>query len=103
MQITIQKKYIVAYEVAENIFAVFLVIVSFVFNIVVDIVEKTVREFTETVAKTRNYLQALFGFNIYSLKLARVRVLETRADSVKNSFKNNDFLIYSNLLAPPVL
>lgn len=94
MQIIIQKQYIVLAEVAENIFVVFLVIVNFVFTLVDEAVDKITN-------KTRNFLQALFGFNIYKLAYVSGSVLETRTSDFKNAFKSKDFLIYSNLLAPP--
>ncbi len=85
MQIIIQKKYIVLYEIAENIFAVFLVIVSFVFNI-----NLKIKVATESVI---NFVKT-FLFNLVKLNFNKI--------ILKNNYKNN-FVIYSNLLAPPIL
>jgi hypothetical protein len=85
MQIIIQKKYIVLYEIAENIFAVFLVIVSFVFNINLKI--KVATESVISFVKT-------FLFNLIKVNFNKI--------ILKNNYKNN-FVIYSNLLAPPIL
>ncbi len=100
MQITIQKKFLILYEIAENVYAMFLVIVNFVFEFASQSVEVVKREFNNFVEKTHNFIRALFGFNIYKLKSIKI---ETKTNSKNISFKNNDFLIYSNLLAPPVL
>jgi hypothetical protein len=85
MQIIIQKKYIVLYEIAENIFAVFLVIVSFVFNI-----NLKIKVATESVI---NFVKT-FLFNLIKVNFNKI--------ILKNNYKNN-FVIYSNLLAPPIL
>jgi hypothetical protein len=85
MQIIIQKKYIVLYEIAENIFAVFLVIVSFVFNI-----NLKIKVATESVI---NFVKT-FLFNLVKVNFNKI--------ILKNGYKNN-FVIYSNLLAPPIL
>jgi hypothetical protein len=85
MQIIIQKKYIVLYEIAENIFAVFLVIVSFVFNI-----NLKIKVATESVI---NFVKT-FLFNLVKVNFNKI--------ILKNNYKNN-FVIYSNLLAPPIL
>lgn len=87
MQIIIQKKYLILVEISENIFRLFLIVINFVFNV-----------FEEAVEKTFNFIRALFGFNIYKLELVQIR---TKTNELKNNFKNNNFLIYSNLLAPP--
>jgi hypothetical protein len=92
MQITIQKKFLLVVEIAENVYRLFVVVVNFVFNFV----EKQINNFIE---KTFNYLKALFGYNIYKLRLVKIK---TKTIETKNSFANNDFLIYSNLLAPPI-
>ena len=86
MQIVISQKFLILVEVSENIFRAFLVVVSFIFDIVKEVKEKTF-----------NFIRALFGFNIFKIKVTR--------DIYQNLFtvkKNNSFLIYSNLLAPPV-
>ncbi len=102
MQITIQKKYLILIEISENVFRVFLVIVNFVFNFIeerVNIFEEEVKNvWSNFVYKTFNFILALFGFNIYKLELIQIK---TKTNEIKNIFKNNDFLIYSNLLAPP--
>ena len=85
MQIIIQKKYIVLYEIAENIFAVFLVIVNFVFNI-----NLKIKVATESVI---NFVKT-FLFNLVKVNFNKI--------ILKNNYKNN-FVIYSNLLAPPIL
>lgn len=93
MQITITKKYLILVEVSENIFSAFLVVVSFVF----DFVEEKIQEVKNKVTKAFNFIRALFGFNIFKIKITKsvYRILFT----IK---KNNSFLIYSNLLAPPM-
>lgn len=113
MQITLQKKYLILVEVSENTFRLFLIVVNYVFNIIDDTKEvfvssvneikqeiKTVwSDFKENVlSKTFNFIRALFGFNIYKLDLIQIK---TKTRESKNTFKNNNFLIYSNLLAPP--
>lgn len=98
MQITIQKKYLILVEVSENIFRVFLIVVNYVFNIVEEKVEEVKNVWSSFVKKTFNFIRALFGFNIYKLELVQIK---TKTNELKNSFKNNNFLIYSNLLAPP--
>ncbi len=87
MQITITKKFLILVEVSENIFRAFLVIVSFVFYIVEEVKEKTF-----------NFIRALFGFNIFKIKI--VNAYFKNIFSIK---KKNSLWIYSNLLAPPVL
>ncbi len=88
MQIIIQKKYIVAYEIAENIFAVFLVIINFVFNIV-----QKVKDGVDEIVK---YVKNIFS------------KFEQTVLGVNNNFNykgvavKSDFIIYSNLLAPPI-
>ncbi len=91
MQITVQKTFLIIVEVTHDVYKLFVVIVNFVFNFV----EKQINNFVE---KTFNYLKALFGYNIYKLELVEIK---TKTSESKNSFKNEDFLIYSNLLAPP--
>lgn len=88
MQIIIQKKYIVAYEVAENIFAVFLVIMNFVFNIV-----QKVRDGVEEIVK---YVK-----NIFTKFEQTLQKLDTTF-YYQNVFVKSNFVIYSNLLAPPI-
>jgi hypothetical protein len=92
MQITISKKYLILVEVSENIFRAFLVIVNFVF----DVVEEKIEEVKNKVSNAFNFIRALFGFNIFKIEIIKsiYRILFT----IK---KNNSFLIYSNLLAPP--
>lgn len=117
MQITIQKKYLILVEVSEDIFRVFLIVVNYVFNIFEETREIFVSSINEIklevkenlnnfykdtikkVGKVFNFIRALFGFNIYKLDLIQIK---TKTNEPKNSFKNNDFLMYSNLLAPPV-
>jgi hypothetical protein len=87
MQIIIQKKYIVAYEIAENIFAVFLVIVNFVFNIV-----QKVRDSVDEIVK---YVKNIFT------KFKQVALGVNNNFNYKRVAVKSDFIIYSNLLAPP--
>ncbi len=116
MQITIQKKYLILVEVSENIFRLFLIVVNYVFNIfeetrevfvssvneikqeVKDGLSNFYKDTKEKVGIVFNFIRALFGFNIYKLELIQIK---TKTNEIKNIFKNNDFLIYSNLLAPP--
>lgn len=86
MQIIIQKRYIVLAEIAENIYAVFLVIVSFIFNVnlKIKVATNVVVDFLKKLNRFK-YLKSSFNKNIF-----------------KNNYKNN-FVIYSNLLAPPLL
>ncbi len=89
MQVTIQKKFLIFVEVSENIFRVFLVVVNFVFDFIL-----------EKVGRTFNFIRALFGFNIYKLEAIQIKT----KTNFKNNFiknRNQDFLIYSNLLSPP--
>lgn len=88
MQIIIQKQYIVAVEIAENIFAVFLVIVNFIFNIV-----QKVKDSVDKIVK--------FVKNIFT-KLGQVLLELDNTFHYKNIVIKNNFVIYSNLLAPPV-
>jgi len=92
--ITIQKTYLVLVEISENIFRVFFVVVNFIFTVK----EKIENKIKVAVKKVSNFLKALFGFNIYKIKVLEIK---TKTSDVKNTFKNNTFLIYSNLLAPP--
>ncbi len=94
MQITITKKYLILVEVSENIFRTFLVVVSFVF----DLVEQKIEEVKNKVSKAFNFIRALFGFNIFKIKI--VNAYFKNIFSIK---KKNSLWIYSNLLAPPVL
>jgi hypothetical protein len=91
MQIIIQKQYIVLAEVAENIFAVFLVIVNFVFHVVINVVQKVKDSVDEIVKYVKNifskFEQVVLGLN-NNFNYKRVAV-------------KSDFIIYSNLLAPP--
>lgn len=100
MQITIQKRFLILVEVSENIFRVFLVIVNFVFNFVEKKIKETKENIWNFVEKTFNFVRALFGFNIYKLETIQIKT----KTNFKNNFiksRNQDFLIYSNLLAPP--
>lgn len=94
-QIVIQKQFLFLVEVAENIWRLFLVIVNFVVDIK-DKVENAVADFTYKVA---NYFKALFGFSIY--KLAPVCNINQIYSSLKVREYKNDFINYSNSLAPP--
>ena len=109
MQITIQKKFLILCEIAENVYAMFLIIVNFVFNFIVESAEELVNKakqagdkfaesFDSIKTRTFNFIRALFGFNIYKLRVLKI---ETKTSEQNKHFKNNDFLIYSNLLAPP--
>lgn len=99
MQITIQKKYLVLVETSENIFRLFLVIVNFVFNIVLEIKE----EISNTVSKTVNKIKTFF--ESFARKVLGVTRLQSHllSANTKSRYIKNDFVIYSNLLAPPNL
>lgn len=86
MQIIIQKKYIVLYEIAEDIFAVFLVVVNFVFTLV-----KKVKEVVENISK-------------FFCSFLKKCVPQNKSYFVvkNNNLVKSGFVIYSNLLAPPV-
>ncbi len=116
MQITIQKKYLILVEVSEDIFRVFLIVVNYVFNIFEETREIFVSSINEIklevkenlnnfykdtikkVGKVFSFIRALFGFNIYNLAIVNIK---NRKSRIKDNFKNTNFLIYSNLLAPP--
>jgi hypothetical protein len=107
MQITIQKKYLILVEISENIFRVFLVIVNFVFTFVESKLEEVKENFNnfykEALKKARkafNFIRALFGFNIYKLEIIQIKT-KTNFNNNFIKIRNQDFLIYSNLLAPP--
>ena len=105
-------------QVSENIFRLFLIVVNFVFNIFentkevfvssVNEVKQEIKESfgnfykntKERVGKVFNFIRALFGFNIYKLEIIQIK---TKTNFNNNFIKNRnqDFLIYSNLLAPP--
>ena len=127
MQITIQKKFIFLIEVAENIYRAFLIIVNFVFNFVDDIATESVdiiniqyvdfkkkvdngleifrESFNNFQSKTFNFVRALFGFNIYKLKVLRINNKNLSLNNYDNSIRHfnnqNNRVRYSNLLAPP--
>ncbi len=103
-------------EVSENIYRVFLIVINFVFDFIIEKVEVIksevsifYREIKEKIRntwdsikyKTFNFIRALFGFNIY--KLDTLKIKSNKINNNKNNFKNKnqDFLIHSNLLAPP--
>jgi hypothetical protein len=92
MQITISKKYLILVEVSENIFRAFLVIVNFVFTFA----EEKLETVKSKVAQAFNFIRALFGFNIFKIKIVNAYFRD-----IFTIKKNNNFLIYSNLLAPP--
>ena len=94
MQITITKKYLILVEVSENIFRAFLVIVFFVF----DVVEEKIQEAKNKVTKAFNFIRAIFNFNIFKIK-----IVNAYFQNIFTIKKNNNFLIYSNLLAPPYI
>lgn len=81
-------------EVSENIFRAFLVIVFFVFNVV----EEKIKEVKNKVTKTFNFIRVIFGFNIFKIK-----IVNAYFQNIFTIKKNNNFLIYSNLLAPPYI
>ena len=81
-------------EVSENIFRAFLVIVNFVF----DVVEEKIEETKSKISNAFNFIRALFGFNIFKIK-----IVNAYFQNIFTLKKNNNFLIYSNLLAPPYI
>ena len=109
MQITIQKQFLILYEIAENVYAIFLVVV----NYIVTFTEKAGKVVSEVVEKmenvtsgTRNFIRALFGFNIYKLKVLKINNnlnLNNYNNSIRHFNNQNSRVRYSNLLAPPVL
>lgn len=101
MQITIQKKYLISVEVSKNIFRVFLVIVNFVFTFVENKIKETKEDIWSFVEKTFNFIRSLFGFNIYKLETNKIKSNLSIKNNNFSKNKNQDFLIYSNLLAPP--
>jgi hypothetical protein len=88
MQLIIQKKYLVLVEVTENIFAVFLVVVNFIFTIV--------QEVKETVENVVTFVSHYFKLKTTQTNLKSVN----NFDTLFSKYKNN-FILYSNLLAPP--
>ena len=107
MQITIQKKFLILYEIAENVYAMFLIIVNFVFEFVSESAEVVKREFSNFAEKTRNFIRAIFGFNIYKLRVLKINNKNLNLNNYNNSIRHfnnqNNRVRYSNLLAPPVL
>ena len=123
MQITIQKKFLILYEIAENVYAIFLVIVNFVFEFTAEGVEilkrsaenvvnkskqkseRFEKSFNSFVEKTHNFIRALFGFNIYKLQVIKINNKNLNLNNYNNSIKHfnnqNNRVRYSNLLAPP--
>ena len=88
MQLIIQKKYLVLYEISENIFAVFLVVVSFIFTIVLEAQEKVENVVT-------------FIFNYFRLEAFKTNLNSSFNNKKLFSKYKNNFIIFSNLLAPP--
>ena len=105
MQITIQKKFLILYEIAENVYVIFLIIVNFIFEFTSESVEVAKREFNNFVEKTHNFTRALFGFNIYKLQVIKINNKNLNLNNYNNSIKHfnnqNNRVRYSNLLAPP--
>jgi hypothetical protein len=93
MQIIIQKQFLILVEISENIYRVFLVVVNYVFNFVEN-------SFEYAAEKVRTFIKSIFGYNIY--KLEKINI-DTKSFNKKNIYKNKneEFLKYSNLLAPP--
>ena len=112
MQITIQKKYLILVEVSLNIFKLFLIVVNFVFNFsnnskeifvsyANEVKQEIVNAWDNLRQKTFNFVRALFGFNIYKLEIIKIKSNLFEGKNFNNN-KNQDFLIHSNLLAPPL-
>ncbi len=101
MQITVQKIYLIAVEISENVFRLFLLIVRYVFSIAEVVIDGAANAGLYTYRKARNFLKSLFGFNIYKIdnRLSLVYVVKSNLISIYKS----DRIIYSNLLAPPSL
>ncbi|MDQ5957654.1 MAG: hypothetical protein QG614_629 [Patescibacteria group bacterium] len=96
-QIVIQKKFLFLVEVSQNVWRLFLLIVNFVF----DLKEKAEDFAKEAANKVVNYVRALFGFNIYRLNTIKLNNNFSRFENNNLVFKNDNFLRYSHLLAPP--
>ncbi len=105
MQITIQKKFLILYEIAENVYAIFLIVVNYVFDLAEKTATDVVQKVYSSVEKTRNFIQAIFGFNIYKLQVLKINNKNLNLDNYNNSIRHfnnqNDRVRYSNLLAPP--
>ncbi len=108
MQITIQKHFLILVEVSHDVYSFFVVIVNYVFTFVEEKIEEVKSEVSkfykdtlEKVGRAFNFIRALFGFNIYKFNLLQIK---TKTNFNNNFIKNRnqDFLIYSNLLAPPI-
>ena len=85
MQIIIQKKYLIIVEISENIYRVFLIVVNFVFNIV-----QKVSEGVDLI------------FNYFKDKFFKKELLKKVYTGYTFNYVKSDFVIYSNLLAPPL-
>jgi hypothetical protein len=94
MQIIIQKQFLILVQISENIYRVFLVVVNYVF----DFIENS---FEYIVEKVRNFIRNIFGFNIYKLNTLKIKSQNYQNINNFTKNKNEDFLRYSNLLAPP--
>jgi hypothetical protein len=98
--IVIQKLYLFLVETSENIYEAFLVIVNFIFYISEKLTEAAVEIVEEVKSKLTDLYRYIFGFR--GVKLEAIRVV-TKTNHPILPFRNNDFLIFSNLLAPPYL
>jgi len=99
MQITIQKVYLIAVEVSENVFRVFLLIVRYVFNVASDIIDSAAGVVGNAFASAQNFLNSIFGFNLYKINNEVSLIYIEKSDFINST--DNDRLIFSNLLAPP--